>query len=42
MKETLRHYGPTTTILPKIAMEEHTLLNGKIIIPENTIVSLAV
>lgn len=42
LKETLRHYGPTTTILPKVAMESHSLINGKITIKEGTIVSLGI
>lgn len=30
LKETLRIYGPTTNILPKVATEDHSLLGGKI------------
>ena len=39
IKETLRHYGPTTTILPKVAIKDHYL--GNIRVKKGTLVSLA-
>ncbi|KAL4495603.1 hypothetical protein ABPG72_014072 [Tetrahymena utriculariae] len=41
-KETLRHYGPTTTVLPKVVMERHSFMNNKVFLEEGTIVSLAI